>query len=145
MIFLMERNLGAKNIAKADEYSKVLAEKKPEEIEQKNIQIQSETATPVRLDINAHHFICASSDNNYSTIFYEIEGRLEKKLLRLSFKKLEEQISDIQQIVRCHKSYMVNRDRIIQVKGNARSLTLKVDLYEQMIPVSRSFPKEKLL
>ena len=143
MVFLVERNLSSKNTIKADEYSKLLSKEKKEQNEQMNIQ--SETTKSMNMNLSVQNFVFATSDNNYSTIFYEKDGRLEKELLRLSFKNLENQVSQFEQIIRCHKSYIVNRDRIVDIRGNARSLMLSVELFDDMIPVSRSFPKENLL
>ena len=145
MVFWVERNLSSKNILKADEYSKLLHKRKAISVAQKMIQIQSETTKPNALNVPIKDFIFATSDNNYTTIFFEKDGMLERKLFRLSLKNLESQILENSQIIRCHKSYIVNKDRIKDVKGNARSLMLKVDLYDEMIPVSRSFPKEELM
>ncbi|MEO1383127.1 MAG: LytTR family DNA-binding domain-containing protein, partial [Bacteroidota bacterium] len=91
------------------------------------------------------NFLFATSDNNYSTVFYWEEGTLTRKLLRLSLKNLENQLAEVPAIVRCHRSYIVNKEKIQGFKGNARSLTLKLEGYEERIPVSRNFPKEQLL
>ena len=145
MVFLVERNLSSKNTLRAEEFSKLLPKNKMKDRVLQTLSIQSETSKPVILKVNAKDFIFATSDNNYSTIFYKKEGVLQRKLLRLSFKNLENQLSEYESIIRCHKSYIVNKYRILKIKGNARSLTLQVELYEDMIPVSRSFPKEKLM
>jgi len=143
MIFWMERNLSSRNTLKATEYTKLLPKKKRKN--KQVLKIESEATKATNIQVPLQDFVFATSDNNYSTIFYEKEGQLQKKLLRLSFKNLEKQLNDFEQIIRCHKSYIVNRERILDIKGNARSLMLQVDLYEEMIPVSRSFPKENLM
>jgi hypothetical protein len=143
MVFWMERNLSSRNTLKANEYSKLLPKRKKKT--QQFLTIASESTKTTDLQIALQDFIFATSDNNYSTIFFEQDGELQRKLLRLSFKSLENQMREHSQIIRCHKSYIVNRERIQQIKGNARSLMLQVDLYEEMIPVSRSFPKENLM
>jgi hypothetical protein len=145
MVFWMERSLSSRNTMKADEYSKLLPKKKRRKKAQQFLNIASESTKADDLQIALQDFIFATSDNNYSTIFFEKDGELQRKLLRLSFKNLENQVAEYDQIIRCHKSYIVNRDRILEIKGNARSLMLQVDLYEEMIPVSRSFPKENLM
>lgn len=145
MVFWMERNLSSRNTLKATEYSKLLPNKKGKEKGTSTLNIQSESTKEMKIQIPLQDFIFATSDNNYSTIFYENQGKIQRKLLRLSFKNLENQLDGFEQIIRCHKSYIVNRERIIEIKGNARSLMLQVDLYDEMIPVSRSFPKENLM
>lgn len=144
MIFWMERNLSMRNALKAGEYSKLLPKKRRNKNRQ-SLSIKSESSKVTDLNIALKDFIFATSDNNYSTVHYENDGVLKKELLRLSFKNLENQLVDYNQIIRCHKSFIVNRDRIQKISGNARSLVLMVDLYDEMIPVSRSFPKERLM
>ena len=43
-------------------------------------------------------------------------------------------------IIRCHKSFIVNRNEIETVNGNARSLFLMMKARDIEIPVSHSFP-----
>ena len=145
MVFWMERNLTSRNVSKATEYSKLLSRGNHSKEEASVINIQSESTKANDLEVPLRDFVFATSDNNYSTIFFEKDGEMQRRLLRLSFKNLENQVAEYAQIIRCHKSYIVNRERILEVKGNARSLMLQVDLYEEMIPVSRSFPKENLM
>lgn len=145
MVFLVERNLSSKNTQKAAEYSKLLSERTSEKEKKTEITITPETSKSSNLVIDYKDFVFATSDNNYSTIYFQDQGKLDKQLLRLTFKNLENQLTEFSNIIRCHKSYMVNKNYISEVKGNARSLMLKVDLYDEMIPVSRSFPKENLI
>jgi hypothetical protein len=145
MVFFVERNLSSKNIQKAEEYSQLLFKREAKKEKNTEITITPETTTTSNLVINYKDFVFATSDNNYSTIYFKEEGKLDNQLLRLTFKNLEEQLIEFSKIIRCHKSYMVNKNYISEVKGNARSLMLKVELYDKMIPVSRSFPKENLL
>lgn len=144
MVFLVEKNLSSRNVSRASEYTRALLKSKRTDKEGIPLKIDSESVKSESLEIHLTDFIFASSDNNYSTLFYRQGETLEKKLLRLSFKNLENQLSKYDNVVRCHKSYMVNKDHIVSIRGNARSLMLEVLLFEGMIPVSRSFPKERL-
>ena len=109
------------------------------------ITIQSDVQKSDRLVINLDDFLFARSDNNYVSIFYLHEGAFERQLLRLSLKSLEQQLAKNLSIVRCHRSYLVNKSKIKNMEGNARSLNLQIEHYEGLIPVSRSFPKEQLI
>lgn len=145
MVFFVERNLSTKNTLKAEEYSKLLSKRTSKKHQRTEITITPETTKSSNLVIDYKDFVFATSDNNYSTIYFQDQGKLDKQLLRLTFKNLENQLTEFSNIIRCHKSYMVNKKYISEVKGNARSLMLKVDLHDEMIPVSRSFPKEELI
>lgn len=145
LTFIIERNLTKKNTLKAEELSKSLL--KPTEIKtsETSIAIESESLKVDSLKMNLNDFVFATSDNNYTTVFYLKDDTLNRKLLRLSIKNLEHQLSGFQNIIRCHRSYIVNKQMIKRIKGNARSLVLLVNYYDEAIPVSRSFPKEKLV
>jgi len=83
-------------------------------------------------------FLFAESDGNYSTIYYNIDGNIEKQLLRLSLKSLEAQLES-PNIFRCHRSYIINMGKVTKMKGNALGYKLYVDKTESIIPVSRSY------
>ena len=68
----------------------------------------------------------------------------EKELLRLTLLNFLEKVDPDKNIVRCHKSYIVNLDKVENVHGNARSLMLEIKGLDFEIPVSRSFPREQL-
>ena len=145
LTFLIERNLNKKNTSNAEILSKYLTDKKAVSKEPIQIQIESEALKSKPLGINLNDFVFAKSDNNYSTIFYFNDNELKHQLLRLSFRNLEDQLSEFKNIIRCHRSYIVNKHKIKSVKGNARSLLLEIENYQGVIPVSRNFPKENLV
>jgi len=80
-------------------------------------------------------FLYAEAADNYSKVFYR--GR-QPALIRSSLKQLEEQFRENQRIFRCHRTYLVNLDRVIHISGNAQGYKLHLEGVEQLIPVSRS-------
>lgn len=143
MTFLIELFLNRRNIATAQQLSEQIPEgtnEKPDAI----LKIQPETSRSPALRINTQDFLFAVSENNYSTVYYRNAGALQKELLRLSLKNLEKQLSNVEGLIRCHRSYIVNKFRIQQIRGNARALVLFLDGYDDPIPVSRNFSREKL-
>jgi len=143
LFFLNERNLDKKNILKAKELYKTISS--PNSEIDTLVSIEPETLKSKSLKLNLKDFIFAISDNNYVTLFYLKENNLQRKLLRLSLKNLENQLINFENIIRCHRSYLVNKENIKNVKGNARSLTLEMKGYHSFIPVSRSFSKKNLI
>jgi len=144
-IYFIEKKRSKKNTSQAQTLSEIIRQEKTTVVTNKILSIQSEALKeePVTMDLG--DFVFATSDNNYTTVFYRKKGNLEKALLRLSITNLEQQLSSFTNIIRCHRSYLINKQRIKTIKGNARSLALQVADYEGFIPVSRSFPKEKLV
>ena len=65
-------------------------------------------------------------------------SRPEKPLLRSSLSRLEKQI-DQPHIVRCHRSYVVNINRVERVTGNAQGYKLHLFAGQFLIPVARQY------
>ncbi|MEM6317134.1 MAG: LytTR family transcriptional regulator DNA-binding domain-containing protein [Bacteroidota bacterium] len=95
------------------------------------------------IKIRPSEFIYAESTDNYVAIFYKEKNQVQKKLLRSTLKKIEEQISPAH-IQRCHRSYLLNLEQIKYVDGNSRGLQLQLLDSDKIIPVSRKYVKEIL-
>ncbi len=90
----------------------------------------------IELTSDALYFI--ESSDNYSTIYYEKQGKLQKELLRSSLTRLEGQIAS-ENIVRCHRSFIVNLDKVEKVTGNAQGYKLHLVAPELLVPVARKY------
>ncbi len=55
--------------------------------------------------------------------------------------KLESQINEFG-LIRCHRSYIMNPDKVIQVSGNAQGLKLELSNKTYQVPVSRKYIPE---
>ena len=143
LVFLTEIYLNRKNNQQAENLNQ---QRDPESItSSKSFTIISDTLKSEPLQLDLERFLFAVSDNNYTTFFYQNEGKTQRQLLRISLKKVAEQLSDFEEIIRCHRSYVVNKQKILKISGNARSLTLKLEGTDEAVPVSRSFPRTALL
>ncbi|MBA9076052.1 MULTISPECIES: LytTR family DNA-binding domain-containing protein [Rufibacter] len=77
------------------------------------------------------------ADDNYCTVYFLDNGKPNKKLLRSSLSRLENQIAT-DKVVRCHRSYLVNLQQVTQVSGNAQGYKLHFEQIELAVPVARS-------
>lgn len=93
----------------------------------------------LKIEEGRKNFILAKSEGNYCTIYYQNNSMVEKKLIRISLSNLENQLSAEKNIVRCHRSYLINKLHIISKKGNAQGLKLTLKNIEEQIPVSRNY------
>lgn len=76
---------------------------------------------------------------NYVKIGYiNPDGRLAEQTERSTLKGIMEQIKG-SSMIKCHRSFLVNRNSIISSTGNAQGLLLTLEDCEKVIPVSRSF------
>lgn len=90
------------------------------------------------LEIAAADLLFIESSDNYSTVFYKKGDTLQKELLRSSLTRLEGQIQSTG-IVRCHRSYIVNLNKVEKVTGNAQGYKLHLQSFELTVPVARRY------
>jgi DNA-binding LytR/AlgR family response regulator len=96
-----------------------------------------------KLILRSGNLLFIESSDNYCTIFHVKSnatgiGQPAKLLLRSSLSRLEGQINQ-PHIVRCHRSYIVNLDRIERVTGNAQGYKLHLLGGQFQVPVARRF------
>ena len=88
--------------------------------------------------LDAAQLLCIESSDNYCTVVYQKNNQLVKPLLRSSLSRMEGQINR-PRIVRCHRSYVVNLDRVERVTGNAQGYRLHLADGLLQVPVARQY------
>lgn len=90
---------------------------------------------------NLSNIICFEANDNYVITYYvNNAGEFDKSMERISLKKIEEILNQLDaSFARVHKSYIVNPNRVLQVRGKAQSHKLQLDKLTNLIPVSRNF------
>jgi hypothetical protein len=82
------------------------------------------------------------SSDNYSTVVYLKNNQPVKTLLRSSLSRLENQLGsndNSNRITRCHRSYVVNLEKVEKVTGNAQGYKLHLQGGLFQIPVARKY------
>ncbi|WP_080054023.1 LytTR family DNA-binding domain-containing protein [Spirosoma aerolatum] len=90
------------------------------------------------LILSANDLLYIESSDNYCTVVYFKKDQIVKPLLRSSLSRLEKQIAQLH-IVRCHRSYVVNLNRVERVTGNAQGYKLHILGGQFQIPVARQY------
>ena len=90
------------------------------------------------LQLPAKDLLSLVAADNYTEVFYLRKGELKKDLIRNSLKNMELQLSHSPQFYRCHRSYLINLSRIVEVTGNAQGYKVKLPVMKELVPVSRS-------
>jgi hypothetical protein len=112
--------------------------KKDEDIDKNVIHFKDDKGE-VRFSIVSEKVIFIESSDNYSVIKYISNDRVSDFLLRISLKKLSDNLKDTS-IQRCHRSYMVNFEHVSSLKKDNGELSLEFDLPNiKEIPVSKSY------
>ena len=82
-------------------------------------------------------FIFAKSMDNYCEVYFYEGNSVKKEIVRIALWKLAELLTGAN-IRRCHRSYLVNFDRILSKEGNAQGFLLRFADMEEYALVSRS-------
>lgn len=90
------------------------------------------------VEIAWQSLLLVQAAENYVDVVYESEGKIANKLLRKSMKQLEADLSDFPALFRCHKSFVVNLQRVVRTSGNAQGFRLHLDAGSLEVPVSRA-------
>ncbi|MBL4709928.1 MAG: LytTR family transcriptional regulator DNA-binding domain-containing protein [Flavobacteriales bacterium] len=119
----------------SDKKSGFARNRKPDSV----INLVSNTSETLTIDPQDISFI--EANDNYCTIYWHESGILKNKMLRLTLKSMEKQLVELENIVRCHKSFMVNLNQELTITGNARASFIKGRSLPIRISISRSKSK----
>jgi len=91
--------------------------------------------------VSANDLFYIKAEGNYCLVVFNNESILEKKLIRSKLKEIEQIIEKSTHLIRCHKSYIINLNKVSNVTGNAKGYTLHLSRHNYKIPVSRNLSK----
>ncbi len=109
-------------------------------------------ATEIKTDYDLHLFssnkklkysyhssdiICLKGCGNYYIIYYENKETVKQQIIRNTLISVEE-ILNKKPFLRCHKSYILNCEKIDSVKGNSKDLKIHIEKLDFEIPISRN-------
>ncbi len=110
----------------------------PSSSKDKKIMLSSNNISGETLSIRAESILFIESDRNNLTVYFEDNNELKKSSIRKSLKEVEPDLNYEQSpFIRCHRSFIVNKNQILLLKGNVRMAILLLP-YNLHIPVSRS-------
>ena len=145
-VFINEKNVRERREKKVFEI-KEIKRKKEISISKKlanEISINSDNGKE-NISFFINDLVYITSQGNYASFFLKREKEdLKEKILRVTLTKIEEKLKEYPNVIRCHKSYIVNTNFIIDISGNARGYLLKSNFISFDIPVSRKFSKQSL-
>ena len=98
----------------------------------------------LQLSVAKENLIYIESADNYICIWYLKNETLKKQLLRITMKDICEQLSDTN-VVRCHRSYMVNLDLVKVMRREKENLFLELGVPSvKEIPISKTYGEQVL-
>lgn len=145
LTILNQNRLLAQNLKSAQEFNNQL---KPT-----NTHTQQQSVTLVadndkdNYQFNLSALLYIESIGNYIEIHLHADDEPKKTILRSSLKRIEAQLEACNDVVKCHRAFLVNTNNIQTVKGNSQGLRLALKHTGTEIPVSRNLArslKEKI-
>ena len=98
----------------------------------------------LRFSVKKENLLFLEASENYITICYLNRDKTAKYLLRSTMKKMEELLTG-RGIVRCHRSYMVNFEKVKVIRKDKDGLILEIEgLDDSDIPVSKTYTENVL-
>lgn len=80
------------------------------------------------------------SADNYANIHYINKGKLTSFIIRNSMKWIEDNLSQETSLIRCHRSYIINLDKVRVFKKTKNGIFMELDMLNANdIPVSKTY------
>ncbi len=93
----------------------------------------------LKLSVDIENLLYIESADNYVNIYYSNKGKFSRFVLRATLKSIEENFADCD-LVRCHRSYVVNFMKVKVLHKEKDGLYLDLDFEKSPeIPVSKTY------
>jgi hypothetical protein len=92
----------------------------------------------IKFSVLTKDLLLLESTDNYVSVFYILDNKVQRKLLRNTLKNLEEMLKE-NSVVRCHRSFMVNIANVEFMQKDYKKFNLKIKNFEKVIPVSEKY------
>ncbi len=102
------------------------------------VTLQDENGKDV-LTVRSSDLIYLKAEDNYVQVTYLQNGSIEKKLIRNNLKTLEINLNN-PNLIRIHRSYMINRPNINSIDREGRKIVVQMNyVQDTRLPVSSSY------
>ncbi|GAP43685.1 protein containing LytTr DNA-binding domain [Lentimicrobium saccharophilum] len=93
----------------------------------------------LRFSLKAENLLYLEAADNYVYIHYLDNGKLSRHLLRSNLKRLDGELQD-SALVRCHRSYMVNSEKVSLIRREKEGLRIEMEgIANLSLPVSPTY------
>lgn len=98
----------------------------------------------LRMSLKHSDLLYMQGSDNYVTVFYQAQEKLTRFMLRNTLRALEEELKD-QAVIRCHRSWLVNIEKVKLIRREKEGLLLELDSTPpSTVPVSRTYMHDVL-
>lgn len=95
-----------------------------------------------KVAIPARDILFIESAQNYIVIYSGTPENIQKTMLRCTLQQAEDVVRGKHDLVRCHRSFIVNLTKVASLGGNAQGYKLVMNSIDKVVPVSRKYEKE---
>lgn len=121
---------------------RLLEENRAEAAMKQNVFSFYDEKNELRLSVKRNNLLYLESADNYVCIWYLNKGLLTKFMLRNSLKAIEESLMDTN-VLRCHRSFMVNFDQVKVIRREKDGVYLELDIEKVPdIPISKTYSEK---
>lgn len=106
-------------------------------IEKRSVIFKDEN-DKIKFSVLSKDLLLLESTDNYVSVFYILDNKVQRKLLRNSLKNMEKILKE-NAIIRCHRSFMVNSANVEFMQKEGKKLKLKLRHFDKPIPVSEKY------
>lgn len=94
----------------------------------------------IKLSIMFENLLYIDSADNYINVHYLNKAKVSRFVIRNTLKWIEENLGETTPLVRCHRSYMVNMDRVKVLRKTKEGIFIELDTTSTPdIPVSKRY------
>ena len=92
-----------------------------------------------KIKLSLERLLFVKSAENYVEVHYLDKGQAKMKLLRTTLKNVVEVLHPYPQILRCHRTFLVNLENVLELKRSKGVYTLSIQNHNEALPVSRQY------
>lgn len=137
LILTKQKYLVTKYSNSADELNQNLKTAKGPSKAKDLVQLISDNQKDI-IEFNLSDFLFIESCGNYIEVHYLEEKTEKKETIRSTIKKCLNIFKQTEDIIQCHRAFIVNINKVINVKGNSQGLKLSLTNCQTEVPVSRN-------
>lgn len=121
---------------------RLLEEDRAEAATRQNVFSFYDEKNELRLSVKRSNLLYLESADNYVYVWYLNKGQVTKFMLRNSLKAIEESLAD-SNVLRCHRSFMVNFDQVKVIRREKEGIYLELGIERVPdIPISKTYSEK---
>ena len=138
LVISKQKLLSDKYSVSANDVNKKLEKEKNRSSVNKKIKIFGDNLKDF-IEFEISDFLFIESSGNYIEVHYLDDKKEIRKTLRNTIKNSLNFFNDLNEVLQCHRAFLVNSSKIISAKGNSQGLRLVLDNCDSEVPVSRGY------